>query len=264
MDIYLKNLNISLEEAISKASANDIIYLADKIYFEKIVVDKPNITIIGSNNSGICFNDCHSTIIRGGDGRKTYGTTGSASFTVKPTGDGFKAYNVSFINSYKRTKEQHGQAVAFKSECSNILLDNCRFIGHQDTLYVDFGKNNIIKNSYIEGDVDFIFGSADCIFEKCIIKAINNERNIAYYTAPDTFISNKQGFIFEDCEFIADEDMELYLGRPWFPSKSKEKVYPRIEFKNCLINKNTNLFLKQMHEADPKDFVLKIIDCKLV
>lgn len=262
MDIYLKKLNLSLAEAIRIALPNDVLYLDDKVYNEKIVLYKPNITLVGSENTKIVFNDCHATKIRHGNG-ECYGTTGSSTFRVLEGADGFKAYNITFENNYVRDENPGGQAVAFKSECSNIHLKDCKFIGHQDTLYIDFGNNNLIEDCYICGDVDFIFGSADCVFKNCHIHAINDERNVAYYTAPDTYEYNQNGFEFINCSFTHDENMEVYLGRPWYPSGAKVKVYPRISFNECCISESVNLSLKRMHEKDILNYSFKIENCNI-
>lgn len=264
MKIDLKESHLTLEEAIKQASSGDVLYLENKTYFEKITVNIPNLTLIGQENTKITYNAYHGGIIPkefGGDGKAIYGTTGSATFTVKETAFGFTAKNIIFENSYQRLDMPNGQAVAFKSECSHLLVENCTFISAQDTLYLDYGKNNRVVNCVIQGDVDFIFGSADCLFERCKIHAIDNEKKIAYYTAPDTFISNEFGFIFRECSFTSDPQMELYLGRPWFPSGAKEKVYPRIAFQNCSFPENIHLYLLRMHPKDCSNYSILIENC---
>lgn len=267
MIIDLINTNLTLNEALANANDGDTILLDSKIYNEKIYVTKKNITIIGNGNSIISYNDSNATIIPksfGGDGVKTWGTTGSASFTLKPTADGFKAKNVTFMNSFDRKNAKSGgQAVAFKSECENIYLENCRFISQQDTLYIDKGKNNIVKNSYIEGDVDFIFGSADCEFINCKIKAINVNGK-AYFIAPDTYVSNEFGFVFKNCNFYADENLEYTsFGRAWFPGGALEEVYPKASLIDCNLYGNIDMDLIQMHENNPRTYKLDIVNTYL-
>ena len=261
MKIDLKKLNLSLAEAIRIALPKDELYLDNKVYNEKIVLYKPNITLIGQENTVIVFNDCHATPIRHGNGG-VYGTTGSSTFRVLEDADGFKAYNITFMNDFKRDGKPNGQAVAFKSECSNVYIKDCKFIGHQDTLYVDNGKNNVIENCYICGDIDFIFGSADCLFKNCHIHAVNDEKDLGYFTAPSTIKSNEKGFIFEECKFTCD-DMEMYLGRPWYPGGAKEEVYPKIAFKNCQIVENIKLYLKKMHEKDKTNYCFNLENCEI-
>jgi pectinesterase len=259
MKIDLKKLNLSLAEAIRIALPNDELYLDDKVYNEKIVLYKPNITLIGQDNTVIVFNDSHATPIRHGNGG-VYGTTGSSTLRVLEEANGFKAYNITFMNNYKREGRPNGQAVAFKSECSNIYIKDCKFIGHQDTLYVDGGTNNVIEDCYICGDIDFIFGSADCLFKNCHIHAVNDEKEEGFFTAPSTYIVNEKGFVFKDCVFSQDE-MVMYLGRPWFPGGAKMEVYPRISFINCKIDESINLSMKKMHEKDKTNYSFNLENC---
>lgn len=255
MILDLKELNISINEALFIAKPYDTIILDNKTYYEKIRVSIPNLTMIGKENTCISFDDFSGKIIPisdGGDGAKKYGTTTSATFTVLNEAINFKASNIIFKNSHdRRTAIKGGQAVAFKSEASNLLIDNCSFVSQQDTLYIDFGFNNRIINSYAEGDVDFIFGSADCYFENCKFKAIN-VKGSAYFTAPDTFIINDNGFVFKDCIFYTEEDFNVYLGRGWYPSGSNQPVFPKMKLIDCEIKGNINPYLIQMHSEDPK------------
>ncbi|MDE6241608.1 MAG: hypothetical protein K2M08_04185 [Anaeroplasmataceae bacterium] len=261
MEIILEYKKISLSEALKVAKAGDVIYLEDKTYNEKITITTPNITLIGTENSKIVFDATSQDIIPeefGGDGKKTYGTTGSATVLVKPEATGFKAMGITFENNFKRDGRIQAQAVAFKSETSHIFLKNCTFMSHQDTLYIDFGKDNRLEKCTIVGDVDFIFGSADCTFKSCKIHALAEERDSAYYTAPSTYQENLQGFVFEHCTFTMDEGMEVYLGRPWYPSSTCKQVQPRISFINCAIPKEVHLCLKQMHKEDPTNYTLHL------
>lgn len=253
MIIDLRNTSMTIEEALFMAHPYDTIILDSKTYNEKIRVTIPNLTLIG-NKTIISWDDYNKKIIPeslGGDGVKTYGTTGSTTFLVTEEADNFKAEGIAFINSHDRTRGMNGdQAVAFKSECHNIHLKNCQFKSYQDTLYIDYGINNLIEDCYIEGDLDFIFGSADCKFKNCTIY-IKHITGIAYITAPDTLVINDKGFEFENCIFTAEDNVEAYLGRAWFPGGAPQPVYPRLSFDNCLFKGNVIFELIQMHKNDP-------------
>ena len=266
MIIDLRVEKISISEALKKANMNDVIYLDNITYNEKIIVDKPNITLFGFGNTRISYAASHGTVIPvefGGDGVKVYGTTGSATFTVAKGADGFRARGIIFENSYIYTGKPNSQAVAFKSECSNILLESCKFIGSQDTLYVDEGINNVINYSYIEGNVDFIFGSADCTFNNCTIKAVSNGRKEAYFTAPSTYIDNLMGLVFNNCTFSTEDGLVTYLGRPWYPGGAKKEVFPKVSFINCNLDKNIILMLKKMHQDNPTKYKFLIEACEI-
>ncbi len=261
MEIDLKQKGWTLQEAIQRAKPNDILLLEDKTYVEKIIVTTPYLTLVGKQNTKISYGDCATF---SDENHKPLGTTKSATFSVKEEATHFQAQGIIFENSYIKNKSQsQNQAVAFKSESSYMHLKDCRFIGRQDTFYVDYGKMNLVENCEIEGDVDFIFGSADCLFRNCRIKAIALQNTSAYFTAPDTYQSNLNGLVFEDCSFSCEGQGDFYLGRPWFPTTSKEKVYPRITLIRCSIPERVHLFLKKMHSQDPTGYDFHIIDCQL-
>ncbi len=57
-----------------------------------------------------------------------------------------------------------GQAVAVADRADRSIFKHCRFLGHQDTLFADYGRQYYV-DSYIEGGVDFIFGNATAVFD---------------------------------------------------------------------------------------------------
>ncbi|CAI0420263.1 unnamed protein product [Linum tenue] len=64
--------------------------------------------------------------------------------------------------------EGSGQAVALRVTADRCGFYNCRFLGWQDTLYLHYGKQ-YLKDCYIEGSVDFIFGNSTALLEHCHI-----------------------------------------------------------------------------------------------
>ena len=68
-------------------------------------------------------------------------------------------------NSAPRPKGQlkGEQAVALRISGDKSAFYNCRFIGFQDTLCDDKGRH-LFKDCYIEGTVDYIFGSGKSLY----------------------------------------------------------------------------------------------------
>lgn len=258
--IDISKSDVSLQETIDKLNDGDILYLGNRIFNEKVSISKKNITLIGEK-AIINYNAYHSQIIPnslGGDGFQVFGTTGSATFTVLESASNFKCVGINFINSHQKIDGASNQAVAFKSSANNIQIENCSFYGKQDTLYIDLGKKNKVLNSYICGDVDFIFGSAECVFENCEIESIGN----GYIVAPDTYVIHKKGFTFYNCVFKVKDDYNVYLGRPWYPPKALYTVYPRVLFKDCIFDSKIDLKFVKMHDLDSFKFELIILDSK--
>lgn len=119
------------------------------------------------------------------------------------------------------------QAVALATEADRVHLEQVRLLGHQDTLYLKTGAPDrinrvFVHRSFVEGDVDFIFGGATTYFLKSEIRWLGARRTPAgYITAPSTNLHAPYGFVFDDCDFTSDglgiaAAGEVRLGRQWF------------------------------------------------
>lgn len=187
------------------------IFIKTGTYHEKLTLppNRTNVTFVGENVLGtlLTFDDSARTQNAFGE---PLGTTGSSSFFV--FGDGFKARNISFGNSAGDGREV-GQAVAVRVSADKVVFENCRFLGFQDTLYVQGDRTRqYYKNCYIEGTVDFIFGWATAVFEDCEIFA----KGHGYLTAASTEKEREHGLVFINCRLTGDaEENTFYLGRPW-------------------------------------------------
>jgi len=150
------------------------------------------------------------------------GTSGSSSFYVY--GPQFTAQNITFQN----TAGPVGQAVALFVAGDKARFINCRMLGFQDTLYTyGYGSRQYYYKCYIEGTVDFIFGSATAVFEDCEIFC----KKAGYVTAASTPDSTKYGYVFLNSRIHGDaEEGSFYLGRPWRP-------YAKTVFINCDLGK---------------------------
>ena len=60
-------------------------------------------------------------------------------------------------------KRKGAQAVALRVSGNKSAFYNCKIIGYQDTLCDDRGYH-FFKNCYIQGTVDFIFGSGTSLY----------------------------------------------------------------------------------------------------
>jgi pectinesterase len=194
-----------------------IIFIKKGIYREKLVIPswKTKISLIGeSRDSTIITNSDHTgkQIPNGGkdaSGNDKYRTF--TSYTVLVQGNDFRAENLTIENAAGRV----GQAVALHVEGDRCVVNNCRLLGNQDTLYVGIDSSRqYFLNCFIEGTTDFIFGPATVVFQNCTIKSLSN----SYITAASTTPKQAFGFVFFDCQLIADTAAQkVFLGRPWRP-----------------------------------------------
>jgi pectinesterase len=109
-------------------------------------------------------------------------------------------------------------------------------LGWQDTLRTDNGRN-YFTNCYIEGRVDFIYGSATAVFDHCEIRS----KNGGHVTAANTPQNQPYGLVFLNCKLTGDPKPWVGtdgvpanastapmadLGRPWRP-------YASVTYLNC-------------------------------
>lgn len=134
------------------------------------------------------------------------------------------------------------QAVAFRSDSDQSIIENCEFLGNQDTLYAH-SLRQFYKSCRIEGNVDFIFGNSASIFQDCTIlvrpRQLKPEKGENNAVTAHGRIDPAQttGFVFQNCLINGTEEyMKLYnskpkvhknyLGRPW-------KEFSRTVFIDC-------------------------------
>ncbi len=132
------------------------IEIAPGTYHERVIITQnhTNITLIGLGKSP------DEVVITNSLNAKTAGGTFFTE-TVEINGTGFEADNITFENTAGNT----GQAVAVADRADRSIFKHCRFLGHQDTLFADYGRQYYV-DSYIEGGVDYIFGNAAAVFDR--------------------------------------------------------------------------------------------------
>lgn len=137
------------------------------------------------------------------------GTFGCGSVIVE--GEDFIAENITFENS---APQGSGQAVAIRVTADRCAFYNCRFLGWQDTLYLHYGRQ-YLRDCYIEGSVDFIFGNATALLEHCHIHC----KSAGFITAQSRKSAQEStGYMFLRCVITGNGGTSYsYLGRPWGP-----------------------------------------------
>ena len=214
----------TIDEAIEVCRAfmdyTKVIYVKKGVYKEKLIIPSwlTNITICGEDrdNTIITWDD-HANIKM-----PVGGLDSEAAVKGKPMGT-FRTYTLKVQGSYITLKDitiennaaKLGQAVALHTEGDHILVQNCRLLGNQDTVYTGVGGTRVaFYNCYIEGTTDFIFGPSIVWFQNCEIHSKAN----SYITAASTPAGQKYGYVFYKCRLTADKDVDkVYLGRPWRP-----------------------------------------------
>ena len=121
--------------------------------------------------------------------------------------DDFVAENLTFENAAGPV----GQALAIRVDGDRVAFRNCRFLGWQDTIFLDRGRQ-YFEDVFIAGHVDFIFGGATAYFERSHVHCWGD----GYITAASTPPERAHGFVFANGRITGQTpDVRTYLGRPW-------------------------------------------------
>ncbi|WPD76423.1 putative acyl-CoA thioester hydrolase [Dickeya fangzhongdai] len=146
--------------------------------------------------------------------------------------DGFQLKNLTVVNALLDTVDNGThQAVALRTDGDRVQLENVRLLSRQDTFFVNTSdrKNSYvtdhysrayIKDSYIEGDVDYVFGRATAVFDGVRFHTVSSRGSKeAYVFAPDSIPSVKYGFLVINSQLTGDSGyrgaLKAKLGRAW-------------------------------------------------
>lgn len=162
----------------------------------------------------------------------TWGHTGSPVLSV--LADDVTLRDITIENAYDEAVNGSSQALALRTAADRTVLDGVRLLGNQDTYLVDpISKTQQSRvwmtDSYVAGDVDFIYGGGTLVVENSEIHSLDraSTTNNGYVAAPATVPGGK-GFLFVDSVFTSDAAAgTVSLGRPWHPS-SNPNVDPRM------------------------------------
>ncbi|WP_318204193.1 pectinesterase family protein [Streptomyces sp. SCL15-4] len=210
---------------------NDVpvtIAIAPGTYREKVYIpaSKPRITLLGTGR------DRSGTVIVYDTPAEYGGSTGSA--TVRVAANDVTARHLTFANDFDEAAvELKGeQALAMKTTGDRIVFDDTAFLGNQDTLMTDSPtltttSRVYLRDAYIEGDVDFVYGRATTVIERSVIRALNrgSATDNGYITAASTWKGNPYGFLITDSGIVSDAPAgTVHLGRPWHPGGEPDAV----------------------------------------
>lgn len=220
-----------------------VIHIAEGVYREKLVVSRPNVTFLGEAREASVIVFGHGANEMEEDGEKR-GTFRTATFRVNAPD--FTAKHITFRNDagYGHTV---GQAIALYVDGDRCFFEDCALLASQDTLFnaplpLDPVKPNgkgpgehkprirgrhLFYRCFLQGDVDFIFGSGTAWFEECTIfskmpgdrlppESPDTEVIYGYVTAASTHPDFPYGYVFRHCKLTSDcPKGSVYLGRPW-------------------------------------------------
>ena len=206
-----------LQEAIDAAPAGRakpwLIFVKNGEYTEHIDIPatKPYLHIIGQ--------DRNKTIVK--DDKLCGGENAlhvSVGATVVVNADNTFFENITLENSYGHEKQAGPQALALNTGGDRIALNNVRLLSYQDTWITTSTQKNrhYIKNSLIEGAVDFIYNGGDVYLDGDTLEI--NRPSGGYIVAPNHTEATKWGYVFMNNVIRPLQGMnvtDVWLGRPW-------------------------------------------------
>jgi pectinesterase len=216
-----------------------------------LVNSRSNIALLGmtGNPDDVVITSTLDAAYNPGSG--ALGTTGSSTLQLR--GNNTTAKAITFANStdtpyivnvgHKAVTPQgdytvgnaqttNSQAVALKLQGDQQAFVNCKFLGYQDTLYVDGGRA-YFEDVLVNGDIDFIFSKGTAVFKSSVIN-MGGDHTGGTITAASTDKRTSNGIVFLDSEITGNSvrgnpvidpfnaanasgpaNNNMYLGRPW-------------------------------------------------
>lgn len=149
-----------------------------------------------------------------------------ASQTVTAKSNGMQLMNLTLSNDFATPASGSNiQALALLTNGDKIVLQNVRLHGFQDTVQFQAASPTTVsrvyvKDSFIEGDTDYIYGNATVVIEGSTIHYLSTRKgsNAGVIFAPSTSVSNNLGFLIVRCKLTGDSGAPAnknHLGRAW-------------------------------------------------
>ena len=181
---------------IKPGTYKELVYVQrEKRFFRLVGESATNTTIVYGLYAGMTNLD-----------GKPIGTFHTPTATIDA--DDFAAENITFENCAGPV----GQALAIRVDGDRALFRNCFFVGWQDTILVNRGRQ-YFDHCSICGHVDFIFGAATSWFQDCLICSRGAGGCLTAASTPEDV---PYGYVFSHCQIFGENpDTRTYLGRPW-------------------------------------------------
>jgi pectin methylesterase-like acyl-CoA thioesterase len=211
-------------KALAGKTGSWTVNVAPGVYRELVHYDgKADITIAGQGSAPfgrdvvIQYTNCN---------QMNNGTATRPSFCF--TGANLTLKNLTLINTTERGVSYTGGAVPgdtqaealnFNEKDKKLIAINCSFLSHQDTIQT--AGRNWFYQCYIEGDVDFIWGTADvCLIEDCNITVVNDIKRAskeAYLLVSRTGSARAdtvaKGYVVLNSRITVQDGLTFFFGR---------------------------------------------------
>jgi len=164
---------------VKKGTYTEIVYVGSNKPFVTVRGEDRNLSVIQYANNNT-FNPTSTTT------RGLFGVD-AADFTLE---------NITLRNT---TPQGGSQAEAFRGNNNRIVLNKVNLYSFQDTLLLQGQSNQggFVTDSYIEGDVDFMWGSGAVFFQNTELKMLRTD---AFYDQARNG-AGRNGYVYVNCKF---------------------------------------------------------------
>lgn len=219
----------TVQEAVNALpSTGGTVEVEPGTYTEQVTISKPGVSLIGQGTSA------SATVISDDLSAQEAGSDiASSTVIVTSTATNFFFENIQIQNLYTQNGNAETQALALSISGDRAVGRNVRLIGRQDTFFA--GANGCstttcsdptrvyLFGSYIEGNVDFIFGDAALVLDTCTVQidehgSLSGETTITAQNNRSSTDAYLSGFVFYNSKIVGNPSTGLtndYLGRPW-------------------------------------------------
>jgi pectinesterase len=157
---------------------------------------------------------------------KTSATAGLCATVAWSQSPGLQLRGLTITNTLLDTVDRGThQALALRTDADRTQLESMRLISRQDTFLANADDANriarvLVRDSYIEGDTDFVFGRANALFERTRFHLVSTRKSSGgVIFAPNTAPGYPYGFLVRHCLITADDGYRAaptgHFGRSW-------------------------------------------------
>ena len=176
-DAVPANNTLARTITVAANTYHELLYLAGKKNLTLVGADRTNTILAYPNND---------KLNAGTSARPLFYANGASGLTV------------STLTLYNTTPQGGSQAEALAVNADQVILRNATFKSLQDTLLLT-GRVYVV-DSYVEGNVDFVWGSGATYFDSCEIKTVGRAGAIVQSRNG----ANGYGYVFVDSKLTSD------------------------------------------------------------
>ncbi len=190
------------------------ITVAANAYHEILYLsNKKNLTLVGTDREKTIIEYPNNDMLNAGtSARPLFNASGANNLTL------------STLTIYNTTPQGGSQAEALEVSADQVILRNANFKSLQDTLLLT-GRVYVV-DSYVEGNVDFVWGSGVTYFDSCEIKTVGRAGAIVQARNG----ANGYGYVFVDSKLTSDAGI---TGQVLARIDATAYPYSHVAYVNC-------------------------------